>query len=350
MGVRLRRIAVCALLVFAGGHAAGRAGEGAEGVVLSPRLSESVEAGVAFLMGSQNPDGSWLTDGRTGRFPTAITALAGLALLANGNTTYSGPHAEAVHRAVEFLVGQADAATGLIGRADSARPMFGHGYAMLFLAEVYGSESEPALGARIGEALRGGVRLTAGSQGEAGGWYYDPGSDEDEGAVTVTQLQGLRACADAGIPVPAETVERALAYVRSSARADGGIAYRADGLGDSRPGITCAAVATMYAAGLYDDDMTARALAFAVANTPRAAPNPAGGAHFLYSHLYLSQVLYFQGGAAWRGYFDEVSEWLLEAQHEDGHWDGDYIGKAYGTAVALLVLQLPYNSLPVLQR
>ncbi len=34
----------------------------------------------------------------------------------------------------------------------------------------------------------------------------------------------------------------------------------------------------------------------------------------------------------------------------DGSWQGDYIGKAYGTAIALIILQLPYKYLPVYQR
>jgi hypothetical protein len=34
----------------------------------------------------------------------------------------------------------------------------------------------------------------------------------------------------------------------------------------------------------------------------------------------------------------------------DGSWNGDGIGKAYGTAIALIILQLPYKYLPVYQR
>ena len=34
----------------------------------------------------------------------------------------------------------------------------------------------------------------------------------------------------------------------------------------------------------------------------------------------------------------------------DGSWTGDGIGDVYGTAVALIILQLPYNRLSVYQR
>ena len=34
----------------------------------------------------------------------------------------------------------------------------------------------------------------------------------------------------------------------------------------------------------------------------------------------------------------------------DGSWNGDQVGGTYGTAVALLILQLPYKNLPIMQR
>ena len=34
----------------------------------------------------------------------------------------------------------------------------------------------------------------------------------------------------------------------------------------------------------------------------------------------------------------------------DGSWNGDGIGQVYGTAIAVIILQLPYKYLPVFQR
>ncbi|MHC4593195.1 MAG: prenyltransferase/squalene oxidase repeat-containing protein [Planctomycetota bacterium] len=317
---------------------------------LPREAEEAIQAGVAFLVRAQNSDGSWLSDGSTGRYPVAMTALAGLALLASGNTCYSGAYAGNVRAAVEFLLQHADPETGLIATHEAGRPMFGHGFAMLFLAEAYGSEGQTTLQRRIHAALTKAVELTARTQSDLGGWYYTPDSDQDEGAVTVTQMQGLRGCASAGIPVPPQTVERALGYIHRSANSDGGIAYRAGEPGDSRPGITCAALATMYAAGMYEDELVENALRYARDNVPLSAPRRAGGTHFFYSHLYLSQVMYFRGRQDWRDYFSGIRAWLLEVRNDDGSWEGDYIGRTYGTSVALLILQLPYNNLPVLQR
>ena len=344
------RVPVVALLLAVLAARAACADGPSAGRDLPPESERAIRAGIAFLVNTQAADGSWLSDGTTGRYPVAITSLAGLALLANGNTCTSGPHASAVRAAVEFVLKSADAESGLIGEEDPGRPMFGHGFAMLFLAEAYGSSGQGALDRRIRQTLARAIALTARSQSVAGGWYYTPDSTLDEGAVTVTQMQGMRACANAGIPVPPETVARALGYIRLSARADGGIAYRAHESEDSRPGITCAGLAVMLAAGLYQDPLIDGALAYARENVPLAGRSPAGGTHFFYSHMYLSQVMYFRGGQEWRDYFDGIRTWLVSAQAEDGSWQGDYIGRAYGTASALMILQLPYNHLPVLQR
>ena len=43
-------------------------------------------------------------------------------------------------------------------------------------------------------------------------------------------------------------------------------------------------------------------------------------------------------------------DFLLAEQQADGSWYGDSVGDIYGTAVALIILQLPYNQLPIMQR
>ena len=47
----------------------------------------------------------------------------------------------------------------------------------------------------------GAVKLIARSQSGPGGWLYTPDSNGDEGSVTVTQIQALRACRNAGIRI-----------------------------------------------------------------------------------------------------------------------------------------------------
>src|SRR5207237_617005 len=67
------------------------------------------------------------------------------------------------------------------------------------------------------------------AQSTQGGWFYtsrvDGNHDSDEGSVTVTQMQALRACRDAGIPVPKEIMKKGADYLRKSTAGDGGVVY-----------------------------------------------------------------------------------------------------------------------------
>jgi len=57
------------------------------------------------------------------------------------------------------------------------------------------------------------------------------------------------------------------------------------------------------------------------------------------------------GNKYWDEYFPTVRDQLLKMQDgSEGSWNGDGIGKTYGTAIALIILQLPYKYLPVYQR
>ena len=47
---------------------------------------------------------------------------------------------------------------------------------------------------RLHDVLTRAVKLITRSQSSAGGWLYTPDSNGDEGSVTVTQIQALRAC------------------------------------------------------------------------------------------------------------------------------------------------------------
>jgi len=72
--------------------------------------------------------------------------------------------------------------------------------------------------------------------------------------------------------------------------------------------------------------------------------------HFYYTHLYLAEALYQHGGKTWQDYYPRIRDWLLKNQREDGSWQGDSVGLVYGTSIALIILQLPYGYLPVVQK
>lgn len=314
---------------------------------ITPRTQIAIQRGLNYLTRHQARDGAWTNQGRYGAYPIAMTSLAGLALLMDGNTTTQGRYAPNVDRAAKYLL-RAATPNGLIARLDhEARPMYGHGFSMLFLSQLHGMAEDPTRAEMTHNILTRAVDLTARSQSRDGGWYYTPGASRDEGSVTVTQVQALRSCRNVGIAVPKRVIDSAMAYLAQSQNSDGGIRYALNQVtGKSRPAITAAAMCCWYNAGQYTNPRAAKAAAFC---KQKIKPRGAEGGHDFYAHLYYAQALYISSDPYWKEYFPKRRDFFLDRQRPDGSWWGDGVGDIYGTAIALIVLQLPYNQLPIMQ-
>lgn len=318
--------------------------------LITPEADAAIQKGLKFLNSRQSSDGSFREHGGLGTYPVAMTALSGLALMGSGSTPTQGTYSPQVRKALNYVV-RSSQRNGLIcrGGQEESRSMYAHGFSMLMLAEVMGMEEDPERLEQIRDALQKGVVITEKSQSALGGWLYTPDMNGDEGSVTVTQVQGLRAARNAGIAVPKKVIDQAMGYLEKSVQPDGGIAYRV-GMTGSRPPITAAAVACWFNAGQYDNPMARNALKFCKRNI---SVGPGGGGtwgHWYYAHLYLAQVMYLAGDQEWSRYFPKIRDRLVELQEADGGWQGDSVGKVYGTAISLIILQLPYNNLPIMQR
>ncbi len=341
---------------------------GAPGPVLPEMVDKdivkAIDGGLSYLKDKQRPDGSWRSTGYQGSYPSVMTALAGIAFMAGGSTPESGPYAREVSRAMQYLLRVAEAnKDGLIaGPGSEGHSMYGHGFAMLFLAQCYGVDVSTETSTRIRDVLHKAVKMTAESQSNlganGGGWYYTPATRSDEGSVTVTQLQALRACRNAGIKVPKATIEKTVKYLQFCQQADGGICYSSNSRGSSMPAISAAAIACFYAAGVYDPTTGGTGKeAKMVENLVRYLKNGMGNnpvgygqGHWYYVHFYLAQAWYQRGGADWKFYYPKLAQELLRRKGGDNSWNGDGVGNIYGTAIATTILQLPYGYLPICQR
>ncbi|MHC4947508.1 MAG: prenyltransferase/squalene oxidase repeat-containing protein, partial [Planctomycetota bacterium] len=135
---------------------------------MTPELVQAVERGFVYLESQQNSDGSF-GRGRYSRH-VGITALCAIAYMSDGNLPGRGPYGEQVARALEFVLDHATE-TGLLAAETSHGPMYGHGFATLFLGEIYGMNPDDK---RVRDVLVKAVELIVGTQNDEGGWRYNP--------------------------------------------------------------------------------------------------------------------------------------------------------------------------------
>jgi Prenyltransferase and squalene oxidase repeat len=316
---------------------------------VTPETIRAVLKGLDALATMQAEDGSWITGGGQ-TYPVAMSGLAGTAILAHGDSPTRGKYAKSVQGAVEFLV-RCATPTGLITgpTQEGGIPMHGHGFALMFLASVYGMITKESLRKQVQVAIRKAVTLTSQGQSGAGGWTYTPGTG-DEGSVTVTQVQALRAAHNAGFLVPRAVIEESVKYLEKCRTPEGGIQYSLGSGGGPRLPISAAAVAPLYNAGQFEGAIATDCLKYVWDQFRATEGWDKGSGHAFYTHLYAAQGFYMAGDQYWDKYFPAARDQLLSMQAPDGSWHGDGIGEVYGTAIAIIILQLPFKFLPVFQR
>ncbi len=317
---------------------------------ITPATQVAIKKGLDFLAKSQADDGSFTHSPDGQGYPMAMTSLAGMAFLANGSTPSRGPYAQNVSRIVEYLINNVQPSGLITGPTqENGYSMYGHGFAMLFLSSCYGMETDDRTRDRMKKIIINAIKLT-GSASSNGGWCYTPGSG-DEGSVTVTQMQGLRAASNAGFTVPKGIIEGGVHYLEMCKAPEGGICYSLSSGGGAHLPISAAAIATLYNAGQYDSKLADSCMAYVRQqfDLEKDSFSKGGGGHDYYTHLYASQAFYQAGDKYWDKYFPSARDQLLKMQSGNGSWQGD-VGEVFSTSVALIILQLPYKYLPIYQR
>jgi hypothetical protein len=345
-----RRTAIQTLASVAGLSATGYFTSPLAAAKRDPKWETAIERGLKWVASEQSSLGHWTA----GNYPTAMTALAGTALICSGSTTTQGPYARHIRRAVDYLTTKSRQ-NGLIGDPNTDnRYTYGHGFSMLFLSQILGEEEDAERREELIDILNRAVDFSGKAQTPSGGWGYvsaKDGNNFDEGSTTITQVQGLRGCRNAGIPVPSETIENAKQYIYGCKNPDGGISYSSRNRGSSRPAITAAALAALYNAGDYDSKHVPEMLKYAqeTLHDVTGSGTARSFGHWHYTYLYYSQVVYRQGVADWEPYRDKLYNRIISEQGTNGGWTGN-IGPIYVAACNLIMLQLDRAYLPVYQR
>src|SRR5262249_10147815 len=102
---------------------------------VTPQAQLAIKKGLDYLAKAHSQDGSF-SGGNDGQaYPVAMTALAGMAFLANGNTPSRGPYSDHVAKIVEYLTSNAQPSGLITGPTqEQGFSMYGHGFSLMFLS------------------------------------------------------------------------------------------------------------------------------------------------------------------------------------------------------------------------
>jgi hypothetical protein len=366
-------------------------------------LSGAVQRGLAFLVAHQQADGGFgqgeesmnmrgSGQNAADRSNVADTCVTVLALIRAGSTPQSGPHAQNVLRAVEYVLGQverADADSLSITDVNGTRVQGKLGthvdtfMASLMLAEAKGHMPDATREARLGRALDKVLHKIQRNQRADGGF-------ENAGwAPVLAQAvagKGVNRAVQKGATVSAESRKRFETWAgRQHDASTGG--FEADG--SAGVGLYAAAATV----GTLDESKNTRSVERAQAEAAIAAKRPMsevesrkarddikeaadvekaanvaqqsviarledpafvagfgsnGGEEFL-SYMLLAESLVAKGGKEWQDWDRTMTANLERVQNGDGSWTGHHCitGRNFVTAAALLVLTADRAQVPL---
>ncbi len=322
--------------------------EATQGDAVPRDVREMYDRGLQYLAKTQDESGAWSKGSESGG---GSTGLAVMVFLASGEDPNFGIYSNVIRKALRSIIRSQSAETGYIGGS-----MYHHGFAMLALAEAYGTVDDRDLWERaesdkatrgIGEALELAVRcaITSQKKNPHGGWRYSPDARDADTSVSGAVLMGLLAARNAGIEVPDTVIDKAIAYFSSMTGPSGIVGYSGgfDGFGES---LARSSIATLvYAISKRKDLKQYKSALGYVVDQIDGAPSSWPE----YARYYQAQAL-FQGDVeAWKKWNSSIIRQLKSAQTGDGSFQGQ-LGPTTNTSMALLALALNYRFLPIYER
>jgi hypothetical protein len=315
----------------------------------TPR-DRAIRSALAFLRTRQGEDGAV----GERRYATAVTSLAVMAHLASGVTFADPEHGAWLRRSLGYVLSRQDG-QGYFGAKDDSR-MYGHGMAMLMLAESLGMlRGHEDLEAAACDALAGAVRVAVSAARvkkppqDAGGWRYGPGDRDSDLSLSGWQLMGLHAAKAAGIPVPDEVIAGAVTYAKGLTSFDGRVGYQRRG--EDRPALRGLGMLCYAVGGEGEDEVVTRIAELIMRNPIRWS-----GQWFFYRAYYDAVGMSIVQPALWEKYSAILTGVLVANQRADGSWPGppndneSQYGEAYVTSMAVLALAADRHLLPAYQR
>ncbi len=299
---------------------------------LDARTERGIENGLRHLAKRQRADGSW----GGSNYRAAVTSLVLMSFMLKGHFPDKGEHGKMLDKGLKYLLKRLKSGGGYTGGS-----MYEHGLTTLALSEAWGMSQRKD----IRDALKKAVDVILRSQNSQGGWRYRPVPEDADLSVTVMQIVALSSAREAGIYVPDKTIERASRYVLKLQHPGGGFGYSSP----AAPGFarSAAGVMSLLMCGQHKSKAVTKGLAYLHEQPKKVFTTER---FFYYGHYYAIQAMYQAGQSHYQKWYPKIRDALLKKQRADGSWSGGGGGAEYSTAMAILILGVPYRFLPIYQR
>lgn len=329
-------------------------------------LRPIIEKSLLTLASTQNEDGSFGKSTELFGGDPAISSLVGLTFLAAGSLPGRGTYGYQLTQIVQNLLRhsllQAEdpdsplpavnnstarflksnnlslkSIEGLIVNPSvkGQKTLYGHGYATLFLAEIFGTTSQ----LNFHHKLEAAKNLIVNTQNQEGGWRYLPNQATiADISVTTCLLAALRACQKAGFFVPQDTIDQAISYICKLQNPDGGFRY----MSSSGPSGYARSAAAIHVLQICSDKKQEidKGIQYLKARYLESPPISSID-YWTYGQFYAALVLqreYLQNNnRLWNDFIKRVTDDLLRRRSSNGLWTST-ISSEIETAFALCTL------------
>ena len=335
------------LWMVCGGDSAAQSLEIRSGDPVPRDVREMYDRGLQYLANRQDRGGGWQSKHRG----AGLAGMAVMCFMASGEDPNYGLYSGNIRRAIRYVILAQDKSTGYFGVS-----MYQHGFAMLALAEAYGvvddrklwndsDGDQPSIGQSLELAVRSAI--TSQKDNSFNAWRYSPIGNDADTSVTGSVLMGLLAARNAGIEVPDDAIDKAVAYFVGMTASSGQVAY-SGGVGGFNESLARISIGTLVYAIARRKDLPQfkQALGY--------LKDKLGGG--IAGHGGVEYQSYYQAQALFQGDFDAYNQWnktlvrrLKSEQNEDGGFEGTQ-GKYVATTLNLLALAVNYRFLPIYER
>lgn len=330
-----------------GGGKSGRTRQGGGG----KDTQNSVTSALRWLAAHQEYDGRWdckkYGGGNHGGDDCAVTSLALLAFLGDGNSSRFGKYRSNVKKATEWLVSQQKG--GHIGPHRYVSAL-----TTMALVESYGMSNDR----KMREIAQMCTNWVVSSQNTTGAWDYSPKSKRSDTSVSGWWIMAMKSAKTVGLKMPPETNYKALEYIRkATTETSGRTSYSSTGDAIKQGGgsnrMSAVALTCLQFLGQPKND---KQVVGCAKTTLKYLPEPDKFDFYLW---YYEALGFFQMGVKspyWKTFNPKMKESLLSTQvnvgtyeENKGSWnpDTDKYGPSWGrvgqTALGALMLEIYYR-------